>query len=579
MRKTKIVCTLGPATDREGVLRDMMLSGMNLARFNFSHGTHPEHKARLDAVKALREELHLPVAAMLDTKGPEVRLRSFKNGAVELTAGQEFTLTTEDVEGDETRCAITYAALPQDVSAGNSILLDDGLVRLTVLETTAKTIRCRVENSGAMKNHKGVNVPGVSLSMPYMSQQDKDDILFGVEQGFDFIAASFVRCAADIRDIRRVLDAAHSRMRIIAKIENQEGVSNLREILSEADGVMVARGDMGVEIDFTEIPAIQKDMIAQCVACGKPVITATQMLDSMIENPRPTRAEITDVANAIYDGTGAIMLSGETAAGKYPVEAVKTMDAIARRTESGIDCSRTAVLPARTHLSVTAATAHAACTTAADIGADAILTVSQGGVTAQMVSRFRPEATVVALLLDPQIQRQMALYWGLVPIMMERADSTDELVRSAIDTAERAGLVKHGDLVVVTAGVPVGVSGTTNMIRIEQVGGALVNAAGIGDQTASGPLCVCRTPEEVPEKFHPGDVLVVPYTNNELLPYMKEAAAVISEELSPEGHTATVGLLLHKPVIIGAVHATRRLHDGVQVSVDCARGIVQVMPQ
>ena len=336
---------------------------------------------------------------------------------------------------------------------------------------------------------------------------------------------------------------------------------------------------MGVEIDFTEIPAIQKDMIAQCVACGKPVITATQMLDSMIENPRPTRAEITDVANAIYDGTSAIMLSGETAAGKYPVEAVKTMDAIARKTESNIDCSRGTMPPSRTHLSVTAATAHAACTTAADIGADAILTVSQGGITAQMVSRFRPEATVVALLLDPQIRRQMALYWGLVPIMMERADSTDELVHSAIDTAEQAGLIKHGDLVVVTAGVPVGVSGTTNMIRIEQVGGALVNGTGIGDETASGPLCVCRTPEEVAGKFRPGDVLVVPYTNNELLPYMKEAAAVISEEISAEGHTATVGLLLHKPVIIGAVQATRRLQDGVTVSVDCSRGIVQIMPQ
>ena len=579
MRKTKIVCTLGPSTDQESVLREMMLAGMNVARFNFSHGTHSEHKVRLDAVKALREELDLPVAAMLDTKGPEVRLRNFKNGSVEMTAGQDFTLTTEDVEGDETRCAITYPQLPQDVSAGDTILLDDGLVRLTVLETTAKTIRCRVENSGVMKNHKGVNVPGVSLSMPYMSQQDKDDILFGVEQGFDFIAASFVRCAADVREIRRVLNAAHSRIRIIAKIENQEGVSNLREILAEADGVMVARGDMGVEIDFTEIPAIQKDMIAQCVACGKPVITATQMLDSMIENPRPTRAEITDVANAIYDGTSAIMLSGETAAGKYPVEAVKTMDAIARKTESNIDCSRGTVPPSRTHLSVTAATAHAACTTAADIGADAILTVSQGGITAQMVSRFRPEATVVALLLDPQIRRQMALYWGLVPIMMERADSTDELVHSAIDTAEQAGLIKHGDLVVVTAGVPVGVSGTTNMIRIEQVGGALVNGTGIGNETASGPLCVCRTPEEVAGKFHPGDVLVVPYTNNELLPYMKEAAAVISEEISAEGHTATVGLLLHKPVIIGAVQATRRLQDGVTVSVDCARGIVQIMPQ
>ena len=578
MRKTKIVCTLGPSTDREGVLREMIRAGMNVARFNFSHGTHAEHKARLDALKALREELDAPVAAMLDTKGPEVRLKDFAGGRVHLTAGQEFTLTTVQVEGDAHRCSITYGELPGDVKAGDTILLDDGLVRLTVLETSETEIRCRVENDGNMKNHKGVNVPGVRLNMPYMSQQDRDDLLFGAEQGFDYVAASFVRSAADVRELRHVLDKAGSRMRIIAKIENQEGVSNLPEILDAADGIMVARGDMGVEIDFAEIPLIQKNMIARCVACGKPVITATQMLDSMIENPRPTRAEITDVANAIYDGTSAIMLSGETAAGRYPVEAVKTMDAIARKTESSIDCSRVAVLPAHTHLSVTAATAHAACTTAEDIGADAILTVSQGGITAQMVSRFRPEATVVALLLDPQIRRQMALYWGLVPIMMKRAENSDELVHSAVETAQRAGLVKHGDLVVITAGVPVGVSGTTNMIRIEQVGGALVNGTGIGDGTVSGPLCVCRTPEEVPHKFRAGDVLVVPYTNNDLLPYMKEAAAVISEEISPEGHTATVGLLLHKPVIIGAVHATRRLSDGVQVSVDCARGIVQVMP-
>ena len=580
MRKTKIVCTLGPATDREGVLREMMLAGMNVARFNFSHGTHPEHKVRLDAVKALREELDLPVAAMLDTKGPEVRLRNFKNGSVELTTGQEFTLTTdEDVEGDETRCAISYAALPQDVTVGDTILLDDGLVRLTVLETTSKTIRCRVENDGTMKNHKGVNVPGVSLSMPYMSQQDRDDILFGVEQGFDFIAASFVRCAADIREIRRVLDSVHSHIRIIAKIENQEGVSNLREILAEADGVMVARGDMGVEIDFTEIPAIQKDMIAQCVACGKPVITATQMLDSMIENPRPTRAEITDVANAIYDGTSAIMLSGETAAGRYPVEAVKTMDAIARKTESSIDCSRVAVLPAHTHLSVTAATAHAACTTAEDIGADAILTVSQSGATARLVSRFHPGTPIIACLLDQQVRRQMALYWGVVPLLMPYAQNTDQLIEFAIQAAEKAELVKQGDLVVITAGVPVGVSGTTNMIRIQQVGGSLVNAVGVGSRTASGPLCVCRSVEEVAEKFHAGDVLVVPYTTNELLPYLRDAAAIICEEGSAECHAATVGLLLSKPVLVGAGDATRRLEDGVRVSVDCARGVVQTMPQ
>ena len=579
MRKTKIVCTLGPATDREGVLREMMRAGMNVARFNFSHGTHPEHQARLEVLKALREELNLPVAAMLDTKGPEIRLKSFANGSVALSTGQEFTLTTEDIVGDETRCAITYAELPSDVKEGDTILLDDGLVRLTVLQTDSSNIRCRVENDGTMKNNKGVNVPNVRLSMPYMSQRDRDDILFGVEQGFDYIAASFVRTAADVREIRQLLDKHHSNIRIIAKIENQEGVSNLADILAVADGIMVARGDMGVEIDFTEIPIIQKDMIAKCVACGKPVITATQMLDSMIENPRPTRAEITDVANAIYDGTSAIMLSGETAAGKYPVEAVRTMDAIALRTEANIECDMPVRKAKQTKLSITAATAHAACTTAMDIGADAILSVSQRGVTAQMVSRFRPSTTVVALLLDPQVQRQMALYWGVEPITMPFASSTDELVDFAVQAAEKAGIVKQGDLVVVTAGVPVGVSGTTNMIRVCQVGGALLNGIGVGSQKASGPLCVCRTLDDVAEKFHAGDVLVVPYTNNDLLPYIRQAAAVISEEASTDSHTATVGLTLDKPVIVGAANATRRLQDGTMVSVDCVRGVVQTLPQ
>ena len=579
MRKTKIVCTLGPATDREGVLRQMLEAGMNVARFNFSHGSHAEHKGRLDALKALRAELGLPVAAMLDTKGPEVRLKSFAAGSVMLRTGQEFTLTTRDIVGDEHGCSITYADLPGDVKAGDTILLDDGLVRLTVLETTAADVRCRVENDGAMKNNKGVNVPGIRLSMPYMSQRDREDILFGVEQGFDFIAASFVRTADDVREIRRLLDEADSSIQIIAKIENQEGVSNLAEILSVADGIMVARGDMGVEIDFTEIPIIQKDMIAQCVAAGKPVITATQMLDSMMENPRPTRAEITDVANAIYDGTSAIMLSGETAAGKYPVEAVHTMDAIARRTEANIDFNKPVRKSGRAKLSITAATAHAACTTALDIGADAILTVSQRGITAQMVSSFRPSTMVVALLLNPQVQRQMALYWGVEPITMPYASSTDELVDFAVQAAEASGLVSQGDLVVVTAGVPVGVSGTTNMIRVQQVGGALLNAVGVGDRKASGPLCVCRVPEEVAEKFRPGDVLVVPYTTNDLLPYIRQAAAVISEEASADSHTATVGLTLDIPVIVGAVGATQRLTDGTMVSVDCARGVVQTLPQ
>ena len=580
MRKTKIVCTLGPSTDREGVLREMIQAGMNVARFNFSHGTHAEHKVRLDALKALREELDAPVAAMLDTKGPEVRLKDFAGGRVHLTAGQEFTLTTVQVEGDAHRCSITYGELPGDVKAGDTILLDDGLVRLTVLETSETEICCRVENDGDMKNHKGVNVPGVRLNMPYMSQQDRDDLLFGAEQGFDYVAASFVRSAADVRELRHVLDKAGSRMRIIAKIENQEGVSNLPEILDAADGIMVARGDMGVEIDFAEIPLIQKNMIARCVACGKPVITATQMLDSMMENPRPTRAEITDVANAIYDGTSAIMLSGETAAGRYPVESVKTMDAIARRTESDINhVKRMAQMAGgRNRLSVAAATAHAACTTAQEIGADAILTVSQRGTTARLVSRFHPGTPIIACLLDQQVRRQMALYWGVEPIMMPYASSTDELVDFAVQAAAQAGVVHEGDLVVVTAGVPVGVAGTTNMIRIQQVGGALVNAVGIGEKKASGPLCICRSTDEVAEKFQPGDVLVVPYTTNELLPYIRQAAAVITEEASVECHTATIGLALDKPVIVGAAGAVQRLTDGTMVTVDCARGLVRAMP-
>ena len=463
---------------------------------------------------------------------------------------------------------------------GDTILLDDGLVRLTVEDTGVSHVRCRVENDGIMKNNKGVNVPGVRLAMPYMSQRDRDDILFGAEQGFDFIAASFVRTAADVREIRRLLDSVGSKIRIIAKIENQEGISNLSEIISVADGIMVARGDMGVEIDFTEIPVLQKQMIAQCVACGKPVITATQMLDSMIEHPRPTRAEITDVANAIFDGTSAIMLSGETAAGKYPVEAVKTMDAIALRTEAEIDYTKQMKsLAGSSRMSIAAATAHAACTTAADIAADAIITVSQRGTTAQMVSRFRPATPVVACLIDEQVRRQMSLYFGVIPLTMPYAASTDELVDFAVESAEKAALVKRGDLVVVTAGVPVGVAGTTNMVRVRLVGDFLLNGLGIGGKNASGPLCVCRNPEDVSAKFHPGDVLVVPYTTNDMLDYIRQSAAVICEESGMNSHAATVGLTLGKAVIVGATGATQRLQDGMLVSVDCTRGVVQTLAQ
>ena len=467
MRKTKIVCTLGPSTDREGVLREMIRAGMNVARFNFSHGTHAEHKARLDALKALREELDAPVAAMLDTKGPEVRLKDFAGGRVHLTAGQEFTLTTVQVEGDAHRCSITYGELPGDVKAGDTILLDDGLVRLTVLETSEMEIRCRVENDGDMKNHKGVNVPGVRLNMPYMSQQDRDDLLFGAEQGFDYVAASFVRSAADVRELRHVLDKAGSRMRIIAKIENQEGVSNLREILAEADGVMVARGDMGVEIDFTEIPAIQKDMIAQCVACGKPVITATQMLDSMIENPRPTRAEITDVANAIYDGTSAIMLSGETAAGEHPVEALSAMARIAEYTEAHINYAKRFPKTQFEIHDTLDAISHATCGMAIDIGAKVITVCSITGRTARLISRFRGPTDIIGLTTNERAYRKLALSWGITPVMSEVYESTDVLFYHALQVSRQVMQLEKGDKVIITGGIINGRSGNTNTIKVE----------------------------------------------------------------------------------------------------------------
>lgn len=580
MRKTKIVCTLGPSTDREEVLRDMLLSGMNVARFNFSHGNYEEHKRRLDTLKRMRTELNQPVAALLDTKGPEIRLKQFAGGKAVLQAGQTFTLTTRDVEGSAEICAVTYKDLPGDLSVGSTVLLDDGLISMTVTALTDTDIECKVQNGGPISNNKGVNVPGAALSMPYMSQRDKDDIQFGIEQGFDFIAASFTRSAQDIQEIRRLLNASNSPIRIIAKIENREGVDNIDEILAAADAVMIARGDMGVEIDFTEIPVIQKDIIFHSFSSGKPVITATQMLESMMENPRPTRAEITDVANAIYDGTSAIMLSGETAAGKYPVEAVRTMAAIAERTENDSSYfSHMRKAPVDTRMSIAAATAHAACTTAADIKADAIITVSKSGMTARLLSKGRPATPIIGCVLDETVQRHLALSWGVTPVMMPYAHNTDELVDLSVQASLDAGLIQTGDLVVVTAGVPVGVPGTTNMIKVHLVGDALVTGIGVGGENAKGRVCVCRNNDEVDTKFKKGDVLVVPYTNNRMLEAMREASAIVVQEAGLNSHAAIVGLALGKAVIVGAADAIRLMKDGTMVSVDCERGIVQNLPE
>ena len=579
MRKTKIICTLGPSTDKDGVLRELIANGMNVARFNFSHGSHEEHKGRLDLLKSLREELGKPVAALLDTKGPEIRLKDFKNGTEMLEAGQTFTLTTRDVEGTKEICSITYKDLPQDVAPGGTIMLDDGLIKLAIKSVTDTDIVCTVLNNGKIKNKKGVNVPGVHLSMPYMSQRDKDDIIFGIEQGFDFIAASFVRTAQDVYEIRNLLNEYDSNIRIIAKIENREGVNNIDSILAAADAVMVARGDLGVEIDFTELPGIQKNIIERSFSFGKPIVTATQMLDSMMVNPRPTRAEISDVANAIYDGTSAIMLSGETAAGAYPVEALKTMSAIAERTETE-NHARVEYLTEATNgkISVSDATAHAACLTAKDVNAAAIVTVSESGTTARLLSKYRPQQPIIACVMKEQVQRQLSLSWGITPLMMSLAHSTDELIEMSTALAKENGYLHNGELAVVTAGVPVGVSGTTNMIKIHMVGNCLATGVGVGPENndvASGKACVCRTMDEVRAKFKPGMVLVVPSTSNEMLSFVRDAAALVVEEPGLNSHAAIAGKALLKPTVVGAAGATSHIRDGLMVAVDCAHGSVQ----
>ena len=578
MRKTKIICTLGPSTDKGDVLRDLIANGMNVARFNFSHGSYEEHGGRLAKLKALREELGKPVAALLDTKGPEIRLKEFKNGVEMLEAGQTFTLTTREVEGTKEICSVTYKDLPQDVQPGGTIMLDDGLIMLHIEQVTDTDIICTVLNSGKIKTKKGVNVPGVHLSMPYLSQKDREDIIFGVQNGFDFIAASFVRTAQDVYDIRNLLNEYDSNIRIIAKIENREGVNNIDSILSAADAVMVARGDLGVEIDFTELPGIQKDIIDRSFSFGKPIVTATQMLDSMMVNPRPTRAEISDVANAIYDGTSAIMLSGETAAGDYPVEALKTMSAIAERTEN--EEHYRAQRHAEIQISVSDATAHAACLTAKDVNAAAIVTVSESGNTARLLSKYRPKQPIIACVMDEQVQRQLSLSWGITSLLMGPAHSTDELIEMSTALAEKNGYLHNGELAVVTAGVPVGVSGTPNMIKIHMVGNCLATGVGVGRGktdlvSASGKACVCRTLEEVKAKFRPGMVLVVPSTTNEMLGYVRDAAALVVEEPGLNSHAAIVGNSLLKPTIVGAAGACSHIRDGLDIAVDCAHGSVQ----
>lgn len=575
MRRTKIVCTIGPACEQVDTLMAMMRAGMNVARLNFSHGTHEEHALRIVAIREAAGRVGKNVAILLDTKGPEIRLGYLKKEPVILKSGQRVVLTSENIKGTADRLPITYAGLPRDVAPGNSILIADGRIELRVLSINGQEVECEVVIGGELTSQKGVSLPGVPLNMPAITDRDIQDIHFGIEQGLDFIAASFVRKAADVLAIRRILEEAKAEMDIIAKIESREGVNNLDEIIKVADGIMVARGDLGVGIPVEEVPLVQKAIIEKCNLAGKPVITATQMLESMINNPRPTRAEASDVANAILDGTDAIMLSGETAAGHYPVEAVETMARIARRVEEALPYEE--ILRRRggsLSRTVTDAISHATCTTAQDLEAAAIITSTQTGYTAKMVSKYRPKAPIIAVTPEPRVLRKLALVWGVQPLLVGRTRDTDSVIASAIEVSLSADLIKPGDLVVITAGVPVGVHGTTNLLKVHTVGDILARGQGIGIRAVTGRVRICRTFREALEKVEPGDILVTPATDKDYMPAIEKAAALITEVGGLTSHGAIVGLEFGIPVIVGVDAATSILSEGETITVDGQRGLI-----
>jgi len=577
MKKTKIVCTIGPASESKEVFKQLVKHGLNIARLNFSHGNHDEHQERIKMIKEVSRELGIPVAILLDTKGPEIRTGNFENDGVELVEGQEFLITTEEILGNSKQCYITYKNLPNDVKKGDKILIDDGLIELETIEVPDdKTIKCIVKNGGFVKNKKGVNVPGVRINLPAITKKDISDIEFGIKNEIDFIAASFIRKADDVHAIRKILEKNNAEyIQIISKIENQEGVDNIDEIIEVSDGIMVARGDLGVEIPAEQIPLVQKMMISKCNKAGKPVITATQMLDSMMRNPRPTRAEVTDVANAIYDGTDAIMLSGETAAGKYPIESVKTMYNIALTTEESLDYEGILRKNEKTkEASVTYAISHATCTTALELGASAIISATSSGFTARMVSKFRPKAPIIAATTSEKTLKRMLISWGVYPVLINELNSTDKIFDASVKKAREEGFIQNGDLVVITAGVPVGISGSTNLLKVEIVGEIIMKGTGVGKTSATGRVCIGRTKDELESKFKAGDVIVTAATDKEMIDLIKRASALIVEEGGLSSHAAIVGLSLGKPVIVGAYDALKELTDGQIITVDSIRGLV-----
>ncbi|MFC5405452.1 pyruvate kinase [Cohnella soli] len=576
MRKTKIVCTIGPSSESLENTKKLISAGMNVARLNFSHGDFEEHGNRIKAIRQASQELNKTVAILLDTKGPEIRLGKLKEEPLELVQGEYITLTTEEILGDINRVPVTYKELPSDIHVGSTILIDDGLIGLTVVDIQGTEIKCQIVNSGQIKSKKGVNVPGVAISMPGLTEKDIGDIKFGIEIGVDFIAASFVRRASDVLEIRELLERHDARhIQIISKIENQQGVDNLDEILEVSDGLMVARGDLGVEIPAEQVPFVQKLMIEKCNRAGKPVITATQMLDSMQRNPRPTRAEASDVFNAIFDGTDAIMLSGETAAGKYPTESVETMARIAVQAESALHYREIFTKQANAQqTSVTEAISQAVANSALDLDAKAIVTSTESGYTARMVSKYKPKAPIIAVTPEEQVLRRLQLVWGVIPVKGVSASTTDEMFEIAVKGALESGFVHLGDTIVITAGVPVGRSGTTNLIKIHNVGELIAKGQGIGSQSATGKVVIANSPEEANRKMVQGAILVAPSTDKEYMPAFEKAAAVITECGGITCHAAVVGLNLGIPVVVGVDKAVSLMEDGMEVTIYAEHGVI-----
>ncbi|MFC5590384.1 pyruvate kinase [Sporosarcina soli] len=578
MRKTKIVCTIGPASESPEVLEKLIDAGMNVARLNFSHGDHDEHKKRIETIRNVSEKKGKVVGILLDTKGPEIRTHSMRDGQVDLVAGQSIKISMQEVIGDNDVFSVSYDKLIDDVHTGSVILLDDGLIQLEVTDLDKENglIHTVVVNSGTLKNKKGVNVPGVSVQLPGMTEKDASDILFGIEQGVDFIAASFVRRPSDVMEIRTLLEnnnGAH--LQIIPKIENQEGVDNIDEILTIADGLMVARGDLGVEIPAEEVPLVQKKLIEKCNQAGKPVITATQMLDSMQRNPRPTRAEASDVANAILDGSDAIMLSGETAAGLYPVESVQTMDRIAKTTEASIDY-RSVVSTRRRekHGNMTEAIGQAAAYTAINLKVKAVLAPTESGHTAKMIAKYRPGCPVIAVTSSDACSRKLSLVWGIYPIVGRKVASIDEILQESVEESVKHQYVSHGDVVIITAGVPVGEAGTTNLMKIHVIGDLLARGQGIGKSVAFGRAVIANNAKEALAHDTEGAILVTTASDKDMMPAIEKCAGLITEEGGLTSHGAVVGLSLGIPVIVGVENATKNIRHDNDITIDAESGVI-----